>query len=504
MTAEATRPVRRSRGWREAPLQEVADWGSGGTPKSTVPEYYGGDTPWVAIGDLNDGVVSRTSKTVTHKGIESASLKLVPPGSVLIAMYGSIGKLGITGCEVTTNQAIAHAVPKPGKVDSMYLFWALRAQREHLKQAGRGATQNNIGQGTLKSWRIPVPPIKEQRAIAAVLEQHFSRLDHGLHTLKLVSSRLQTLRDSVLEGAIKGRLMPQDPADEPAEALLERILDDRKSGWEQAERETAASKGKELTGEAWRQRYKTPIEPGTVPFTAPAGWTWTTLDTVATVTGGVTKDSKRRQHPGDVEVPYLRVANVQRGWLDLRKVETIRISKEKAEALRLQPGDVLFNEGGDRDKLGRGWVWDGQIADCVHQNHVFRARPHAGLEPRFLSWYGNTIAKRWFEQHGKQTTNLASLNLQALRALPVPLPPLEEQRRIVNELERRTSVIDTAEREVEANIAKAEVLRTSLLHAAFTGQLVANGQPETCSPLTPSSPGTLGDADTGVAHAEHA
>ena len=105
---------------------------------------------------------------------------------------------------------------------------------------------------------------------------------------------------------------------------------------------------------------------------ASQSWPWTTLGEVAEIKGGVTKDSKRQADPSFVEVPYLRVANVQRGRLDLREVATIQVHPNTAKALCLETGDVLMNEGGDRDKLGRGWVWEGQIEGCIHQNHVFR------------------------------------------------------------------------------------------------------------------------------------
>jgi type I restriction enzyme S subunit len=177
--------------------------------------------------------------------------------------------------------------------------------------------------------------------------------------------------------------------------------------------------------------------------TAFAGeWPWTTLGEIAEIVGGVTKDAKRQADPSFVEVPYLRVANVQRGFLDLTEVVTIRVPPDKAKALELRVGDVLFNEGGDRDKLGRGWIWSGEIEGCIHQNHVFRARLRDGFEPKFISWHGNTFGRRWFEERGRQTTNLASLNLTTLKSFPVPRPPMEEQRRVVAEVERQLSVAD--------------------------------------------------------------
>lgn len=196
------------------------------------------------------------------------------------------------------------------------------------------------------------------------------------------------------------------------------------------------------------------------------------LGEIAHVVGGVTKDSKRQDDPALVEVPYLRVANVQRGFLDLREVSTIRVPPEKAAALELRVGDVLFNEGGDRDKLGRGWVWNGEIDGCIHQNHVFRARLVDGFEPRFVSWHGNTFGRRWFEEHGRQTTNLASLNLTTLKRFPVPVLPLDEQRQIVAEVERRLSLIDAIVEAIASAQRRSAALRRSILERAFRGELV--------------------------------
>jgi len=201
-------------------------------------------------------------------------------------------------------------------------------------------------------------------------------------------------------------------------------------------------------------------------------WPSTTLGEIAEIAGGVTKDAKRQADPAFVEVPYLRVANVQRGYLDLREVTTIRVPAQKAAALRLEVGDVLFNEGGDRDKLGRGWVWSGEIEDCIHQNHVFRARLHDGFEPKFVSWHGNTFGRDWFERHGRQTTNLASLNMTTLKGFPVPVPPLEEQRRIVAEIEERLGAIDALRAAIERAQRRSAALRRSVLERAFRGELV--------------------------------
>lgn len=203
----------------------------------------------------------------------------------------------------------------------------------------------------------------------------------------------------------------------------------------------------------------------------PQGWRWEELGAVAEVVGGITKDGKNQGTPGFVEVPYLRVANVQRGRLDLSSVATILASPERASALALQEGDVLLNEGGDRDKLARGWVWEGQIEDCIHQNHVFRARPSDAVHPEWLAWCANTYGTRWAQRHGRQSVNLASISLRTIKTMPIPVPPswIQDER-----LAQIRGIVESASRvrsQIDASLTRAAALRRSLFTAAFTGWL---------------------------------
>ena len=203
------------------------------------------------------------------------------------------------------------------------------------------------------------------------------------------------------------------------------------------------------------------------------GWRVEPLGALCDIASGVTKDQKRVQ-TSMREVPYLRVANVQRLHLVLDDVRTIMASEREIETLALQPGDLLLNEGGDRDKLGRGWIWDGQIPLCIHQNHVFRARIRVeGLIPRWLAYFTNSsFAQTYFFGAGKQTTNLASISSTRLKGLPIPVPPLPEQHRIVAAIETHFSRLDAAV--VALTRAKSNVkrARASVLKAAVEGRLV--------------------------------
>jgi type I restriction enzyme S subunit len=203
----------------------------------------------------------------------------------------------------------------------------------------------------------------------------------------------------------------------------------------------------------------------------PSDWEWTTLGEITDVKGGITLN-KSREIDDPVTVPYLRVANVQRGHLNLDQVKTVEIPRSRVSDYTLQRGDILFNEGGDRDKLGRGWIWNEEIDGCCHQNHVFRARPiDSQVDSKFVSYWGNEFGRTYFEREGKQTTNLASINRAKLRALPVPLPPLPEQRRIVARIEELFSRLDAGVAALRHAKAQLQRYRQSVLAAAVTGQL---------------------------------
>lgn len=156
---------------RTVKLGDVMQWSSGGTPKRSESQNFEGPYPWASIADLTDGYVSTTRESLTEQGIASSSAKIVPANTLLVAMYGSIGKLGISAMPLCTSQAIATGIPDLDAVNLRYIFHFLLHAREHLRNLGRGGTQQNIGQKDLKDLRIPLPPLTEQRRIAAILDQ---------------------------------------------------------------------------------------------------------------------------------------------------------------------------------------------------------------------------------------------------------------------------------------------------------------------------------------------
>jgi type I restriction enzyme, S subunit len=211
------------------------------------------------------------------------------------------------------------------------------------------------------------------------------------------------------------------------------------------------------------------------PPELPQGWIWTTLGNVADVRGGVTKGRDLSRFE-TIEALYLRVANVQVGYLDLREVKTITIKRDELAKYQLRYGDVLFTEGGDRDKLARGTVWRDEIAGYIHQNHIFRARPYStDILPEWLSLASQLPASReYFWSVASQTVNLASISLTNLKAWPIPMPPLAEQRRIVERVEALLAQADVIERAVAAVSQRIADVERAVLARAFRGELADN------------------------------
>jgi type I restriction enzyme M protein len=156
-------------GWRKCTLNDVAEWTSGGTPKAKTRAYYGGDIPWVVIGDLNEDIVHDTEKFITEEGVKNSSAKVLEPGTIMFAMYGSIGKTGIMGKRMATNQAIACATPKVDVIDPYFLFFYLQGQRDYFLRAGQGGTQSNISQTIIKAWKINLPDLETQKRVVEII-----------------------------------------------------------------------------------------------------------------------------------------------------------------------------------------------------------------------------------------------------------------------------------------------------------------------------------------------
>ena len=409
-------------GWESYTLGEVAKWGSGGTPKSGVTRYYGGDIPWAVIRDLNDDVVLTTESSITDEGLNESSAKMIEPGSILVAMYGSIGKLGLAGQPMSTNQAIAFANPLSDCIAERFLFYFLMSQRELLLRAGKGATQQNISQTILKSWPISVPPLEEQGRIVEILEDQLSHLDTARHSLHAVRKKAAQFRRSLLHATFTGALTGHD------------------------------------------------VEEGQLP----EGWELGALEGLLDVSiGGIWG---KEEGTLEVDVDVIRVTELKaHGVINPATAARRSITHKQLSSRSLQEGDLLLEKsgGGPKTPVGRVGYIPKLDSASVCSNFMQLMRPNRErVLPVFLHLFltgfhsnGGTVALQ------TATTNIRNIKSSEYLATTVPLPSLEEQERIVEILEDQLSRLDASLAVVDAVEERSEALRRSLLHSAFTGRL---------------------------------
>ena len=274
---------------------------------------------------------------------------------------------------------------------------------------------------------VPVPPPDEQAAIVRYLDHADELINRYISAKERLIALLEEERQAIINQAVTRGLDPDAPL-KPS--------------------------GVEWLGEV------------------PAYWGKRRLKEVATIQAGITVGPDNGR-PGLTERPYLRVANVQAEHLDLSHVTKIRVSPTEIKRSTLQVGDVLMTEGGDIDKLGRGCIWQGQIPDCLHQNHVFAVRPDpAFLNPEFLvAVMGSVHGRTYFYFTAKQTTNLAATNRTTLGNLPIHLPSVSEQLNILNHVEEKRGAADKAINQAQQQISLMNEYRTRLIADAVTGQI---------------------------------
>lgn len=471
--------------WIDVQLAEISEVVTGNTPSTKDKENYGSYLPFIKPPQLLNSVISDSDVSLSEKGIKTA--RVLPENSILVSCIGNLGKTAINKVEVASNQQINAIVPST-KLNPKFIFYQTQSTKflHQLEENSSATTIPIVNKSKFEKLEISLCPINEQNRIVDKIETLFSEVDAGIANLTLAKRQLEQYRQSLLKHAFEGKLTAKwrekhGKALPSADELLEQIqiarqdyYDQQMADWEQAVK-SWEDQGKE--GVKPRKPSKldsvTDIDNMENLPTLPDGWRFHRLADIAEVGSGMSV-SKNRKVDNPIEVNYLRVANVQRGYLDLDEIKTMIIDKFTFGRYELLEGDILFNEGGDRDKLGRGWIWKNEVDNCITQNHVFRASTHIKniAHSEFISHWGNTFGRDYFERTGKQTTNLASINKTVLSSFPVPYPSIEEQSLIVKLLNEKTSEVDNLVAELELQLKKATLLKNSILHKAFQGKLV--------------------------------
>lgn len=386
------------------------------------------------------------------------------------------------------SSAMKILLPSTDLVNIKFLFFLMQATRI------RNDTHKRYWISEYAKKSLLLPPLSEQRAIVAKIEQLFSDLDNGIADLKKAREQLKIYRQAVLKKAFSGELTREwreKQTDLPtAEELLTQIKEERRRYHEkQLEDWQASLKKWEADGQPGKKPPKpsalkdvnsTEKEDKIILNTLPTTWCWQKLGNITIVSGGLTKDSKRNCI--SQQKPFLRVANVYFNQLLLDEIHSIGIKDSEIDRVLLKKNDLLIVEGnGSATQIGRVAIWGGEIKDCIHQNHLIKARPFKiAIAKYLLNFLCSKQGRDFIVSEASSTSGLYTLNLSKIANLKIPFCSFKEQNQIVQEIESRLSVCDKVEQIISESLEKAEALRQSILKKAFEGRLLSDAELEAC------------------------
>ncbi len=396
--------------WKKEPLGKICKTTSGGTPSRKNQSYYqNGTIPWVKSGELENNIITTSEEFITEEGLLNSSAKIFPAGTLLIALYGAtIGKLAFLRIDAATNQAVC-GIFQNENVSLKYLYYYLLFQRPNLIKQGVGGAQPNISQTILKKLEISYPDsITEQQRIVARIEELFSELDKAVGTLKTTKEQLEVYRQAVLVDIFS--------QEHPLRQLKEISV--------------------ALSGFAFKSKNYTP----------------------------------------DGKYTVIKIGNVKDGYLDFSrdKTRTNEVTDRILQKYLLKQGDCLITLTGTRGKRDYGFVsMIERQTDYLLNQRVAALRFDTMIAlPEFFRYYLSSLNYRnQFFKYETGNVGQGNVGIKALCEPAVPCPPLDTQKKIVDQISDRLSVCDSIEKTVDTALAQADAMRQSILKQAFEGTL---------------------------------
>lgn len=398
--------------WVWTTLGEVGTWQSGGTPSRSNKTYYGGNIPWLKTGDLNDGLISDIPESITEEAVANSSAKINPTGSVLIAMYGAtIGKLGILTFPATTNQACCACI-EFNAIIQLYLFYFLLSQRNEFIAKGGGGAQPNISKEIIVNTFIPLPPLSEQQHIVMEIEKWFALIDQIEQSKVNLQTIIKQTKSKILDLAIHGKLVPQDPNDEPAIELLKRINPDF-----------------------------TPCDNGhseKFPYEIPESWVWCSHNSILDISGGA--QPSKNYFENKPKPNYIRLYQIRDyGESPVPVYIPINLASKQAKK-----GDILLARYGG--SLGKVFHAEQGAYNVAMAKVIFKFENLIYKEFAYYYYLSDLYQGKLKEI---SRTAQAGFNSTDFNDMYFPLPPLAEQQRIVQKIEELFSVFNNIQKALE-------------------------------------------------------
>ena len=452
--AEEEKPFALPQGWEWVRLQQIGYTQTGTTPDKKNPEFYGTHIPFIKPGDIYPGYVEYNNEALSERGVQDSG-RIAPAGSILMVCIGTIGKTNLIDRDCSFNQQINSITPLVCSPDFVSLYLRCPEFQSQAWARSASTTISILNKGNWEQIPVALPPLAEQSRIVTRVEELMrlcdaleakGQLEAAQHA-QLVSTLLGTLTASttpeelaanwqrvaqhfdllldrpeaidaleqtLLQLAVRGLLVPQDPTDEPASALLQKI---------RAEKDRLIA-----TGQIKRDKPLPPITDEEKPFELPAGWEWVRLADIADSRLGKMLDKAKNSGR---RYPYLRNTNVQWHHIDLDDIKEISLEASELAEFRLMPGDLLICEGG---YPGRCAIWRDPDREMYFQKALHRVRPRGGIAVELIA-----IALESDSRAGNLDKHFTGATIkhfvgQALDRYVLALPPLAEQSRIVTRI----------------------------------------------------------------------
>lgn len=448
-------------GWVNTIISEVGKITTGNTPPKKDLRNYGNEYPWVKPGDLDKNIpITETEECLSEKGASLA--RLLPTNTVLVSCIGNLGKVGIAGTPLATNQQINSISFEKTIVYPKYGYYYCKTLKKWLEDNSSATTIPIINKTRFSEAPFYLPPLAEQHRIVSAIEALFFRLDAANEKLDSVLGILKKFRESVLATACDGRLTKdwrtENPDIEDAFDLLNQIINERSSRDSQKEKETKKSitlyRQKKLNDE---------------PFEIPEKWIWIIWnDIVDWITYGFTRPMPHVEEG----IPIITAKNVQNGYIDcsVYDMTTEKAFSELSDKDKPKLNEILIVKDGAT--IGRAAIVDIESAFCINQSvALLRFGGMTAYIPFLLKVIQSKFTQDLIWANAKGSA-MPHISITKFGKLPLPLPPLLEQQEIVRRVDALFAFADSIESNVAAAREKTEKLRQSILAKAFSGQLV--------------------------------
>ena len=412
--------------WCWIRLENIAEWGSGGTPSRKRKEYYNGNIPWIKTGELNNGYIFNSEEKITELGLKNSSAKLYPINTVIIAMYGAtIGKVGILSIEATTNQACACAIVYKN-ILFKYVFHYLIYQKEAFINKSKGGAQPNLSQEIIKKHEIPLPPIKEQQRIVNRIESLFAKLDRAKELIENTLAQFEQNKMAILHKAFIG----------------------------------------ELTAK-WRKENNIDL----------SSWENGILMDFCKINP---KKINTKEFDDDMIVSFIPMPCVSDIWGKIVKKELRKLGEVKKGYTNFFEGDVLFAKITPCMENGKSAIVDkleNDIGFGSTEFYVLRCDENK-LNNKYLHYF---VRQKTFrdEAKGEMTGAVGQQRVPKtfLENYKMKVPTIEEQQEIVNILDKLLAKYNKI-KNLEQQLEKIELLKKAILAKAFRGELGTNNPDE--------------------------